>query len=107
MIREQTFVFVGVTTLPVQIKKRSVLKKKAGDNLKPLTKEEKSEMMIAIQRFFAEEREEEIGSVTINILNLSQKTLEAIIIIKVRDSGLSLFQRSQLLEGRFIRTRKR
>lgn len=35
--------------------------KKEGDTLKPLTKEEKNQMTMAIQRYFAEEREEEIG----------------------------------------------
>lgn len=44
--------------------------------MKPLTKEEKNQMMIAIQRFFAEEREEEIGELAaINILEFITKNL--------------------------------
>ncbi|KAE9714279.1 DUF2164 family protein, partial [Escherichia coli] len=44
--------------------------------MKPLTKEEKNQMTMAIQRYFAEEREEEIGELAaINILEFITKNL--------------------------------
>lgn len=77
--------------------------------MKPLTKEEKNQMMIAIQRYFVEEREEEIGELaTINILEFITKHLGSYYYNQgVRDSRNIAVQRSQLLEEDLFALEKR
>ncbi|MCY7480862.1 DUF2164 domain-containing protein [Bacillus sp. JZ35] len=83
--------------------------KKEGDTLKPLTKEEKNQMTMAIQRYFAEEREEEIGELAaINILEFITKNLGSYYYNQgVRDSRSIAVQRSQLLEEDLFALEKR
>lgn len=77
--------------------------------MKPLTKEEKNQMMIAIQRYFAEEREEEIGELAaINLLEFITKYLGSYYYNQgVRDSRNIAVQRSQLLEEVLFALEKR
>ncbi|ANT57103.1 DUF2164 domain-containing protein [Bacillus altitudinis] len=77
--------------------------------MKPLTKEEKNQMMIAIQRYFAEEREEEIGELAaINLLEFITKHLGSYYYNQgVRDSRNIAVQRSQLLEEDLFALEKR
>ncbi|MGE6629468.1 DUF2164 domain-containing protein [Bacillus sp. NPDC077027] len=77
--------------------------------MKPLTKEEKNKMMIAIQRYFSEEREEEIGELAaINILEFITKNLGSYYYNQgVRDSRNIAVQRSQLLEEDLFALEKR
>jgi len=77
--------------------------------LKPLTKEEKNQMMNAIQRYFAEEREEEIGELAaINMLEFITKNLGVYYYNQgVRDSRNIAVQRSQLLEEDLFALEKR
>lgn len=102
MIGEQIFVFAGCQHIQMQMKKE-------GDTLKPLTKEEKNQMMMAIQRYFAEEREEEIGELAaINILEFITKNLGSYYYNQgVRDSRSIAVQRSQLLEEDLFALEKR
>ncbi len=105
MIGEQTFDFRGASTSDAN----EEIGKKEGDTLKPLTKEEKNQMTMAIQRYFAEEREEEMGELAaINILEFITKNLGSYYYNQgVRDSRSIAVQRSQLLEEDLFALEKR
>lgn len=112
MIREQTFAFMRCQRIRLKKHVRDAneeIGKKEGDTLKPLTKEEKNQMMMAIQRYFAEEREEEIGELAaINILEFITKNLGSYYYNQgVRDSRSIAVQRSQLLEEDLFALEKR